>query len=1143
MHAYIRPIFSSLIFLLLFLTAGAVNAAGSLSGTVTEHGTNVPLQGMQVLLFRGDDPNSAGEHDAWIYVATTPTNADGEYLFPNLDPRQYSVHIEPGSTDISGKHFVRADLYNVQVLEGAETSGMDLELREAGYIWGYVKTDSGDPISNARVIGHGQWTEDGRDWHHVTTDLNGRYELWILPSPGEFYEVSSEDGWLGGAQYEAQYAPGLYQATIQGVHGPDFTLAEGGCIQGRIVNEQGEGIPNIEVDSRIGNLDNPHARTDVQGYYTLSNLPVTSQAYVYIDQWDLMPALLNGVKYGSGKRFVGPLTVTTGSCSQAPDMVMLVAGAVEGVVTDTAGVPIVGAEIEIEGFDLDGNELNQDEVYTDALGQYTFDFLPPGEYTVQATKDGWVMASQSKIVVVSGELTDVDLVMRQSAQGAVISGSIIDYQANTCRKDSAGVLLPNYLDNDVYVGNERACDVDLVALPDDLVFRALEPVKILGEAEIADGYADYFQPQPAEIVGDYQLALPPGGADVLLLSWHETDRGEYVLFHDHKWWDLSEGETLTGQDFQLPSDENSGVLEGVINYPVGAAFNPGKTAILAFNETTPSSFAFGDALAEPDFMPAYRIGKLPAGSYTLRVFSDGFVDKTYEGVVVTSGATKVQDITLETGATLSGLVTDAATGLPLAGARVEITNNNKAGVSESDGSYSVRGLAPDDSNLLVTKPGYADFNAVVAITVPTTIYDIALDSLAGSIAGSVVDENAVAVNDAQVVAYNPSLDIYKSGNTIGGSFAIDDLPAGNYVLGIKATGYGVVQYPETGVLTLSPDQDLVISNSIEVRPAAPLFNSTSTVSDTGGVINLDVSITSDMNLLSTPTIVVRGQDTSAGCSAFNVQQVTVSKYSVSCEVVNGESLVWIDISEGSVPVITGNPATASFSFEVGTNLLSTSSTNFDNAIGGDTTIMGTQDNTKVYVPPFALAGAGTQAVVLTVKRYGNPGDAAANTSNQTASAVYDFSFENGEVQIDTNHVVTIMLQFEKPADMSEADFEADLKIGYFRVSDQQWVYSTDPGSGISNIHINWMNNTITFDASHFTRFAAFLPAIIVIPGDFDGDGDTDRDDLNILLLDRNKTVEESSCGTACDLDNDGVITVLDARKLFLLCSRTRCATE
>ena len=202
------------VFLVLLCLPARAAWTGSLSGRVFKHSDNSLLEGVSVRLFQGVDENIADEH-AWYWVGETQTDSIGYYQFTGLEQRRYRINIY--SQNVLGTHYVETDLYNVQVFEGEETPNMNLYLRQAGLIYGFVKTTGGTPIPAAWVIAEAAWTEDGRNWHDTRTNQDGRYEFWVLPSPGKFYPVWVRSAMLPGTTYKV-YGGDTYISGEAGYH-------------------------------------------------------------------------------------------------------------------------------------------------------------------------------------------------------------------------------------------------------------------------------------------------------------------------------------------------------------------------------------------------------------------------------------------------------------------------------------------------------------------------------------------------------------------------------------------------------------------------------------------------------------------------------------------------------------------------------------------------------------------------------------------------------------------------------------------------------------------------------------------------------------------------------------------------------------
>jgi hypothetical protein len=84
------------------------------------------------------------------------------------------------------------------------------------------------------------------------------------------------------------------------------------------------------------------------------------------------------------------------SCLLVPSSAPPQLGMITGVVTDGAGNPIVGADIEYGR--LDGQIIPGTGLGTDQVGRYRSRALQIGGYRVEVSADGWI--SQTRDVVV-----------------------------------------------------------------------------------------------------------------------------------------------------------------------------------------------------------------------------------------------------------------------------------------------------------------------------------------------------------------------------------------------------------------------------------------------------------------------------------------------------------------------------------------------------------------------------------------------------------------------------------------------------------------------------------------------------------------------------------------------------------------------
>jgi 5-hydroxyisourate hydrolase-like protein (transthyretin family) len=247
----------------------------------------------------------------------------------------------------------------------------------------------------------------------------------------------------------------------------------------------------------------------------------------------------------------------------------------------------------------------------------------------------------------------------------------------------------------------------------------------------------------------------------------------------------------------------------------------------------------------------YTVNELPAGDYYLRFVKNGYREVYYDNQSILSQANAVTvglsqiteniDASLDQMGIITGRVTDAASGEPVAGVEVAVydisyippLNPKDYGMTDEDGIFMIDGLEPGNYYLKFSKPGYlpiyydqkqslSEADSVGAAINSITGQIDAVLSPGGTISGNVTDaQSGDPLENAGVCLYtDPNAEPCEVGDWyIFGNGAIDGIftdAEGHYSFESLPTGTYYVEFVRYG------ERPLFYSGWLSLKLADPI---------------------------------------------------------------------------------------------------------------------------------------------------------------------------------------------------------------------------------------------------------------------------------------------------------------------------------
>jgi uncharacterized repeat protein (TIGR01451 family) len=758
----------------------------SLAGLVTDAFTGLPIAGATVVVV-----------DSLGTTQTVTTGLSGGYNVASLwtGPATLTVS-KPGYGKVTAAP---------SIVAGANTQN---EALTANTLTGVVtNTVSGLPIAGATVL----VVDSANVTNTLTTGTNGYYAVTNIAA-GVATVTASLTGYT-----TATASPTI----VAGANTQNLGLTAN-TLTG-VVTDLVTGLPIAGATVQVTDSSNVvhTVYTDATGHYGVTNLPSG-------------PATLTASQTGYASAISHP-TIVPGPNTQNE---ALTANTLTGVVTNTAsGLPIAGATVLVVDSANVTNTLT-----TGTNGYYAVTNIAAGVATVTASLTGYTTATASPTIAAGANTQNLGLtantltgMVTDLITGLPIAGATVQVT------DSSNVVHTVYTDATGHYGvtNLPTGPATLTASHIGYGSATASPTIVPGtntqnEALTANTLAG--------VVTNTASGLPIVGASVLVVdSANVTNtlttgtNGYYAVTN------IAAGvatvtASLTGYTTATASPtiaagantQNLGLtantLTGVVTDLVTGLPIAGATV-----QVTDSSNVVHTVYTTAAGF--YGVTNLPTGPATLTASQTGYTTATASPTIVAGANTQNLGLTANT---LTGVVTDAVIGLPIAGATVVVIDNANVTntlTTATNGAYGVTNIATGIATVTASQTGYTTATASPTIVAGANTQNLSLT--ANTLTGQVTDSGThqpIAGATVQVADSAGTTNTVATDTT--GYYGVTNIATGAATVTVSKTGY--TPATATPTIVAGPNtQNLQLTAS---TPTLALLSSVKAFAANGGVL-------------------------------------------------------------------------------------------------------------------------------------------------------------------------------------------------------------------------------------------------------------------------------------------------------------------